>query len=164
MNGFENRIDIVHYIDNIDIILKTKLNKLKLDEKRKIFLKNKTYWQDEHTQFQLYLEKYFNETMIVAVPDEISLEILQKINTLHIPNNKYKLTPMQQSLCHDNCDNLYALNNELNIFIGYALSCDRLWRFHSWCVDNNGNIIETTCARLLYLGYDRTPSKYKCIL
>ena len=59
---------------------------------------------------------------------------------------------MAQSNCHGNCEKL--LNKKLiqNIYSGYALSSDGLWRFHSWGFDFESNLIETTEPRLLYYG------------
>ena len=63
-----------------------------------------------------------------------------------------KLIEMQTSGCHDNCEILNLFNDSNKVFTGYALSSDGLWRFHSWCVDENNYIIETTESRLLYYG------------
>jgi hypothetical protein len=149
ISDYEKRIILD---EKIKIILKTIIQMPNLNHINK--LKNKPWWNVEHTRFQTYLNKYFTGTHLVAFPDKESSDALLKINTLCIPDENYVLKEMKQSRCHNNCTELFLLNNTIKIFYGYALSDDGLWRNHSWCVNKEGIIIETTVSRLLYLGYD----------
>jgi hypothetical protein len=54
--------------------------------------------------------------------------------------------------CHDNAALLWLLGTADAIGTGYALSDDGLWRQHSWGVDGDGRVIETTCPRVRYVG------------
>ena len=55
--------------------------------------------------------------------------------------------------CHSNSVALYDTYDDLSIATGWALSEDGCWRQHTWCVDDNGMVIETTVPRLEYYGF-----------
>ena len=56
--------------------------------------------------------------------------------------------------CHSNSANLWDRNRDkLSIATGYALSDDGMWRQHTWCVDRDNRVVETTEDRLLYFGF-----------
>lgn len=62
--------------------------------------------------------------------------------------------------CHRNAANLWSVNRrKLSIVTGYALSVDGGWRQHSWCVDEDHKVIETTTKRVLYFGFPLTPAE-----
>jgi hypothetical protein len=55
--------------------------------------------------------------------------------------------------CHRNAAEVWARGEVPAIGTGYALSPDGLWRQHSWAVDGDGTVLETTSAeRLAYVG------------
>jgi len=54
--------------------------------------------------------------------------------------------------CHENCRELVSWDRTLVAHYGYALSDDGIWREHSWCMQRDGRIIETTVARVAYFG------------
>lgn len=58
------------------------------------------------------------------------------------------------SRCHDNAIALSKRkSHKYEMFFGFALSEDRLWRCHSWCMDmTRARIVETTTPRLVYVG------------
>jgi hypothetical protein len=58
----------------------------------------------------------------------------------------------EQSRCHDNVEAFYQVREIKQRWTGVALSKDRLWRMHSWGVNDNNQIIETTEPRLAYIG------------
>jgi len=59
----------------------------------------------------------------------------------------------EDSACHRNAAALWARGEATAIGTGYALSPDELWRQHSWAVDADGTVLETTSAeRLAYVG------------
>jgi hypothetical protein len=54
--------------------------------------------------------------------------------------------------CHGNVAALWIDGAIASIGPGYALSDDQLWRQHSWGVDAEGALVETTDERLSYVG------------
>lgn len=59
--------------------------------------------------------------------------------------------------CHGNSAALWDANrNKVKIVTGYALTRDGVWRQHTWCVNGDGCVIETTEKRLLYYGFTMT--------
>ena len=71
--------------------------------------------------------------------------------------NKSILNKGRPSQCHRNSCILYENNKNLSIVTGYALSDDGYWRQHSWCFDNEKQvIIETTTKRIAYFGFTMT--------
>ena len=55
-------------------------------------------------------------------------------------------------LCHDNCMRMAATDSTLTHHYGYALGADMCWYQHSWLVDVDDQIVETTLPRIAYLG------------
>jgi hypothetical protein len=70
------------------------------------------------------------------------------------PRQKDILTAKgRRSRCHDNALMLAAPNPHLQVWTGYALSNDGIWRSHSWCVNpGSWTIVETTNKRVAYHG------------
>lgn len=60
----------------------------------------------------------------------------------------------RQSECHGNSARLWRRSfGRLRIITGYALSGDdQMWRQHSWVVDQQGRVGETTETRIMYFG------------
>jgi len=64
--------------------------------------------------------------------------------------------------CHLNCARIYQHSfkrERLRLCTGYALSCDGIWRQHTWLVETWGEkeaVIETTELRMAYFGFDLT--------
>jgi hypothetical protein len=54
--------------------------------------------------------------------------------------------------CHTNAAVLWIHGDVSAIGTGYALSDDDLWRQHSWGLDADGTIVETTTERRRYVG------------
>ncbi|MEU7909030.1 hypothetical protein [Actinoplanes sp. NPDC049118] len=54
--------------------------------------------------------------------------------------------------CHGNVAALWIDGALASIGTGYALSEDQLWRQHSWGVDTDGALVETTEERRAYVG------------
>jgi hypothetical protein len=115
-----------------------------------------------HDYFQLFLNKNFSGTHLVACWDTNSLISLMSVNTIAIPTPQtYKIHFIEAGQCHENVYDLWKQDKNLKTYTGYALSQDRLWRHHSWCVDQTGTLIETTFERLIYIGYE-TKLKSDC--
>jgi hypothetical protein len=56
--------------------------------------------------------------------------------------------------CHANSAALWDANrNKLRLVTGYGLTRDGMWRQHSWCIDQDDRVVETTVKRLLYYGF-----------
>jgi hypothetical protein len=165
------------YAKSIDIleavrIHLTKLNKIKLTKEREVFLTTRHWWKEEHTIFNKYLQALAPHTHLVSVPWEESIKCIPKLDTIKFPNKNYLLGQMEPSKCHENCERFYIFNKKredplnIKIFTGYALSADRLWRYHSWIMEDlktkdgskSERIIETTQERIIYIGYDNTSS------
>lgn len=53
--------------------------------------------------------------------------------------------------CHDNAEAYARKRVSAEVFTGWALSSDGIWRYHSWCVRGT-TVIETTEPRLAYYG------------
>jgi hypothetical protein len=62
----------------------------------------------------------------------------------------------EPNAAHQNVSKLLKAGRISEVHTGYALSDDRLWRYHSWGVDAHGRIVETTVERIAYFGMDET--------
>jgi hypothetical protein len=121
------------------------------DPDRCKFLISKDWYNKDHDKMNEILQKIVPKTHIVASPQEhFSTEKI--ILTGKLLTNSKMLVTMGNNHCHDNCEILLKLKKIKNIYTGYALSPDGLWRYHSWGIDKYDKIIETTEARLLYFG------------
>jgi hypothetical protein len=63
-----------------------------------------------------------------------------------------RLVAGDTNACHANAAALWAGGEVRSIGTGYALSDDGLWRQHSWGVDADGTVVETTVDREAYVG------------
>ena len=103
------------------------------------------------------IDKLILGTHIVAAPGDClnsQKDIFDQDFVMTITNNNFLVKLMETSQCHKNCENLFKNNDEIiQWHIGFALSNDRRWRSHSWCVNINNTIIETTVTRLAYLSH-----------
>lgn len=124
------------------------------NEERIQTLRTTEYYKEEfHDKINKELTDLIPNTHIVASPDDFIHFSIDQQKTIFGPNDKF--IKMKENNCHNNCLLLYLLKKVKSIYFGYALSEDGLWRFHSWCVDNNNNTIETTEPRLMYYGIER---------
>lgn len=62
------------------------------------------------------------------------------------------LVPGRQNDCHGNCDEMAANDSSMTAWTGICLSSLGKWNSHSWCVRDDGVLIETTAPRLAYYG------------
>lgn len=58
----------------------------------------------------------------------------------------------QDNHCHGNSAEMWLTGHAHALATGYALNDDGLWRQHSWALDADGTLIETTVSRDLYAG------------
>jgi hypothetical protein len=65
-----------------------------------------------------------------------------------------KLVHGEPSQCHRNVARIWKRDKRgCTIYSGFALHDDQMWRRHSWLVDKNNRIIETTVKAKKYFGY-----------
>jgi len=89
-----------------------------------------------------------------AVPDlgvDVSLEIVLERGVSHDRQGE-RFIEGEPSMCHHNSAALVLSGQAVGIGTGYVLSDDGLWRSHSWAIDEDGRIIETTAVREVYFG------------
>ena len=120
----------------------------------------KPWWSKQHSDFQQIIDKIWLGSHLVGHHDKMSsvlatlitkspktkLFIAKEDNVVYIDGD--------QGDCHANVDRLRENNEIENDFIGYALSEDGLWRYHSWGTLKE-KIAETTERRLVYIGLPR---------
>lgn len=138
--------------------IQTMMSEYKLEQKRIETLKSKPFWIDEHTQLQEQIETIIPGTHLVAVPWSIeSTRNLLKGGLLRIVTNSEDviMNAMAQSGCHDNCEELLRTGMIKEYYTGYALSRDRLFRYHSWGVNFDDKIVETTEERIAYVSCEK---------
>lgn len=118
---------------------------------RKQFLVSRPWFSSFHLQINNKLNLIVPNTHIVSTPYE-HIDLDSIISNGKIIKGYILVKEMELSKCHDNCEILFAQKEINNIYSGYALSTDGLWRFHSWGINLDGDIVETTCPRILYYG------------
>jgi hypothetical protein len=146
--------DDTNNLPKLNNILEQKL----LDEKHIQKLISQPWWTENHSILQDILKILVPDTHLVAVPwDTKCLAfLLNNHGLLRFGVNNTIYVPMIQSACHDNCDFLLENNKIKEYHTGYALSADRLWRFHSWGISHDDKIVETTESRIAYLTIEVT--------
>jgi hypothetical protein len=77
-------------------------------------------------------------------------------------NSNLKNFDGMPSMCHANSAALWEVGKgKFSIVTGFGLSTDGIWRRHTWCVDINNDIVETTESRVLYYGIKLTNEESK---
>jgi hypothetical protein len=85
----------------------------------------------------------------------------QSVMNLALVNNatlmtaeKLRIQKGNPSDCHNNCSKIWSKDpDKFSIVSGFALTADdQMWRAHTWLLDKNGVIVETTIPRYLYFG------------
>ncbi len=118
------------------------------------WLKSQKWYTQEHEELNTKLNEIAPNTHIVAHPNH-HIPIKFILGAGQIVDLTVLIYDMENSRCHDNCDKLYLRNEINNVYTGFALSADGLWRYHSWAYDSDdsGYIVETTSEeRLVYFG------------
>ena len=125
-----------------------------LEAERIKWLESRSCWSDIHSKFQKYLSNLVPTTHLVARDgaDNDMQQILSGKGQFRIAyDNDIIMNVMETSQCHENSRKLLKKGKIKYLHTGYALSDDSLWREHSWCVDFDNNIVETTEPRIVYL-------------
>ncbi len=121
------------------------------DPDRKNFLVTRPWFNKKHIEINNRLSTIVPDTHIVSTPFE-HIDIDKILSEGKLIKAYTMIQEMELGRCHDNCEILYGKKYISNIYSGYALSDDGLWRFHSWGISANGDIVETTTPRILYYG------------
>lgn len=130
-----------------------KLSLTALTDKHKSILETKAWWTANHSILQKKLEELVPGTHVVAVPwdSKILKYALDNGAELRVVSSTDISMPMTSRACHNNCEYLLRKGVINEYHSGYALSEDRLWRFHSWGISPDNKIVETTEPRIAYL-------------
>lgn len=90
--------------------------------------------------------------LIKNEPPLIQMNLVTSGRTMH--GNNVVLKPGDPHRCHQNCAHLWARNRGIyRIVSGYALdNLGETWRSHTWLLDNQDCIVETTVVAKLYRG------------
>jgi len=125
------------------------------------FLTNKPWWTSSHHTINDFLQKVYPAelTHLAANPDDKpEVDALmglitnkQQVQIIRSTDTNTISRPMISSACHDNSAALVKSGKADCMITGFALSPDGLWRHHSWCMDADGIVIETTKSRLVYV-------------
>lgn len=114
-------------------------------------LQAKPWFKPIHAQVNKKLQEIDSQSHIVATPHE-HIDLHKFLTEAKLDESIVLYLPLESSQCHNNCDFLLAQKLAANIYCGYAMSKDGLWRFHSWGKSESGEIIETTEPREKYVG------------
>lgn len=140
-----------------DISKQIILIKTDLEQDHIKLLLEKPWWNKNHSFVNKILTNICQGTHLVSMPDD-SIEInkmvnndLKKIKLIISDDKNTILKLMEKGCCHDNASELLKTNQVKKMHTGFALSKDRLWRYHSWGISRSGKIIETTILRLVYV-------------
>lgn len=95
-------------------------------------------------------------TVVCALPEEDMENLLAHGRTWVMPQAEIRLMKGDKSRCHQNTLYLKNANPSLHACTGWALSNDGIWRQHSWCVDEDWRVVETTSRRVAYHGFIMT--------
>lgn len=104
---------------------------------------------------------YGGEAAIVAFKDEDKEKIMSR--GVFASGKGSLLRRGNEGACHYNAAMNFK-NGSCGIMTGYALSDDGVWRMHSWNIDVDGTLIETTEERSAYFGFVLTPEECEVFL
>ena len=146
---------ILSSINRHDVVkTKKKLESVPTEEQIKL-LKSKPWWNDNHNIGNKFLAQIIPGTHLVAHPSDATeienLVMFESNVKIYFIDKNIIFKKMENSHCHDNVFLLLALKKLKSMQSGYALSKDGLWRHHSWGIDKNDKIVETTIERLVYV-------------
>ena len=119
------------------------------------FLKSRPWWSNYYDRLQAYLEPMFPGTHVVAVPNIDQTEQLFYLKPVSVTSEDVISLKGQRGMkegdCHFNVLKLKKAGLVEKWIMGFALSEDGLWRFHSWGMKGE-LIVETTEEQIAYIG------------
>ena len=149
-------------------INKNKISKLLFDNKSDYnYFKSKSCWTMNHDLVNNFLKSIVHGTQLVPHHDdkpEISqllklqedmenTDLASEILNITISDNTNTiLRIMKPNCCHANSLDLVENNYAEKMYTGFALCHNGYWWFHSWAIDFDSRIIETTVPKLIYIG------------
>jgi hypothetical protein len=90
--------------------------------------------------------------VLVVPPRHPEADLNQLLTDAHPQGPTSRLLPGEDNACHANAAILWTDGAVTAIGTGYALSDDGLWRQHSWGIDVDSAVVETTSERRRYVG------------
>lgn len=94
------------------------------------------------------LEHAGEEVLLRVTPEEIDRLLARG---KFYPGKGARLRRMRANRCHFNAAKLFLTSQAAKVVSGFALS-EGLWRSHTWVLNSQGRIIETTELRDVYFG------------
>lgn len=89
----------------------------------------------------------------LVVPPRIpEVHLDQLLQSAELATEPVRSAVGEHRACHANVARLWIDGDVESIGTGYALSDDGLWRQHSWGLDPDATIVETTDGRVAYIG------------
>ena len=117
--------------------------------------KEEKWYTSYHDMLNEILNKIAPDTQVLAEKFEhytFTKEEFENATLFDIKKCNYRFNPMEKLNCHNNSVRLCIYNPFYNVYTGYVLHKDGIWTFHSWVVDRNNLLIETSEMGLLYYG------------
>lgn len=117
------------------------------------WLKARSWYTPTHEKINARLNEFVPNTQVCAsVVEHVDIySRWYECKLFDSAQTDIMVVQMEEGGCHDNCELLFAENRISTIYVGYALSEDGVWRYHSWGI-NDDTIVETCSARLMYYG------------
>lgn len=92
--------------------------------------------------------------MIVCAYPEPDPDLLPTVvRGEYLPAENIRRMEGEPRECHQNTAKLWVTGIAKTVMTGYALSSDGIWRPHSWGLDENETIVETTVHWIGYYGF-----------
>lgn len=110
----------------------------------------KSFHNADHCRLQDHISARFPNSCIVAMPGTFVFWSDLSRSPIVVPQCVKQVAGAPRD-CHDNALHLKRAHQIDDVWSGYALSEDGLWRFHSWGCQSE-LIVETTEPRLAYWG------------
>ena len=146
-----------------------KVKTVKIDSRRYSILKERGYTKDsinrngEYEELKNRLLNIGGEAVVFFDEDIDKDKIITRGESFIHP--QIKIMRGAISHCHSNSSEIWSKKQKSrNLYTGYALSIDGIWRQHSWVMEGL-ILIETTIAREAYYGFrmERYEAEFFCM-
>lgn len=119
--------------------------------REKGFTANSVYDKGQHEDLKIRLLDIGGEAVIIRPPDKHNEDTMNRGEVFIKP--KIKIILGDENECHRNSAKIWFEHTlKRQLWSGYALTEDGLWRQHTWVKDGS-TVIETTEERIVYYGY-----------